>query len=72
MFYRDKYSNQGILRARFTYIFIGIAIVVTLFQFFNDSVYRNVWLDFKASGGTEEMKTRLKKVNEKRMMQRCW
>ena len=70
MFYRDKYSNQGILRARFTYIFIGIAIVVTLFQFFNDrSVYRNVWLDFKASDVyAREMKTRLKKVNEKRMM----
>ena len=62
MFYRDKYSNQGILRARFTYIFIGIAIVVTLFQFFNDrSVYRNVWLDFKASDVyAREMKTRLK------------
>ena len=70
MFYRDKYSSQGILRARFTYIFIGIAIVVTLFQFFNDrSVYRNVWLDFKASDVyAREMKTRLKKVNEKRMM----
>ena len=48
MFYRDKYSNQQGLKARFTHIFLGIAIVVTLFQFFNDrSVYRNVWLDFK-------------------------
>lgn len=70
MFYRDKYSNQQGLKARFTYIFLGIAIVVTLFQFFNDrSVYRNVWLDFKASDiYAREMKTRLKKVNEKRMM----
>ena len=70
MFYRDKYSNQQGLKARFTHIFRGIAIVVTLFQFFNDrSVYRNVWLDFKASDiYAREMKTRLKKVNEKRMM----
>jgi len=70
MFYRDKYSNQQGLKARFTYIFLGIAIVVTLFQFFNDrSVYRNVWLDFKASDiYAREVKTRLKKVNEKRMM----
>ena len=62
MFYRDKYSNQQGLKARFTYIFLGIAIVVTLFQFFNDrSVYRNVWLDFKASDiYAREMKTRLK------------
>ena len=70
MFYRDKYSNQQGLKARFTYIFLGIAIVVTLFQFLNDRrVYRNVWLDFKASDiYAREMKTRLKKVNEKRMM----
>jgi len=69
MFYRDKYSNQG-MKANVTYILLGIVIVVTLFQFFNDrSVYRNVWLDFKASDVyAREMKTRLKKVNERRMM----
>ena len=69
MFYRDKYSNQG-MKASVTYILVGIVIVVTLFQFFNDrSVYRNVWLDFKASDVyAREMKTRLKKVNERRMM----
>jgi curved DNA-binding protein CbpA len=69
MFYRDKYSNQG-MKASVTYILLGIVIVVTLFQFFNDrSVYRNVWLDFKASDVyAREMKTRLKKVNERRMM----
>ena len=69
MFYRDKYSNQG-MKASVTYILLGIVIVVTLFQFFNDrSVYRNVWLDFKASDVyAREMKTRLKKANERRMM----
>ena len=69
MFYRDKYSNQG-MKASVTYILVGIVIVVTLFQFFNDrSVYRNVWLDFKASDVyAREMKTRLKKANERRMM----
>jgi hypothetical protein len=58
------------MKASVTYILLGIAIAVTLFQFFNDrSVYRNVWLDFKASDVyAREMKTRLKKVNERRMM----
>jgi len=68
MFYRDKYSNQG-LKARFSFIFIGIAAIMTVFQWFNDtSVFKSTWLDFKASDVySRELKTRLKKIRESRI-----